>query len=45
MATKLTLWHRLEALCWVVAATLVGYFGNGRDDVITIVQHDPRVNR
>jgi hypothetical protein len=46
MATaRLSLRHRLEALFWVLLAAFAGFFGDGRDDLLHIVQHDPRINR
>jgi hypothetical protein len=42
---KLSLWHRLEAFGWLLAALFMGFFGNGHEDIVSIVLHDPRINR
>lgn len=39
------LWPQIQALLWIVVAIAVGFYGNGKHDVITVARHHPDVWR
>ena len=44
-ALREKLWSQIQALLWIVVAFVVGFYGNGKHDVITVARHHPDVWR
>lgn len=44
-ATRKKVWVQTQAFLWIVLAFLVGFYGNGKHDVITVARHHPGVWR
>lgn len=39
------IWPQMQAVFWILLSILVGFYGNGKRDLVTVARHHPDVWR